>query len=772
MYNSEAEHVNMDIYGNPIEGESLANGGAIGGDLEIDGDVVINGDLDVQGTVTSIDQLEVKDALITVAVSNAADTINTGLLAEHSGGSYGGLVRRGADKRWVALNSITPKPGPNTVIPASDATVEMAQLATDEIKSDSNNLNISSTLVTLPSGSAIAYSGKPQQGILSSVADYIVQSQDRMAVRSNNGRLSLETNGLNADIILESSENVIIDSGANSGDSILLTAQSGDISLTANSDLTLSCTGQVDIDAPVVRINAPPNDYLLANTRGLAGQILTSNGLGDSSWQTPVGGNPFDQTLNTTDNVRFAQVDIGVPATGFNLPTTRGTVGQYMRQGAGGVVLWSDVPGAAHGVMSMVGNGLQTVFAVSGVYTQIVGTRAGSQLQDFSFAPNVLQYTGNTPAEFLVNVSQSWIHESGTPDEFRMAIFVNGAIVASSEQRCNLDSDSDYPRSSSTNAIVSLSNGDQIDVRIGNFDDTTPCTVVDHTLSIVKVGLTASGGGSGDVSGPAVATDNGLAIFDGTSGKLLQDSPAVLQSSGELGIIGANSRLNLDNSLREFQLRNLSYFELFQRDSPSIGGGNPDIVLNTQNNRLNVFRETWLQGNVVVNSSPNNYVLPTTAPASGQHLVADSVNTTTWRDPVAFHCNAMVNNPSSNVFTAIGQTQVINGLTVKTGLDRGGPWLIAGTQVQYNGARNLVNCKIELSGTLEGLGATRRFGLQRNGAFLSASFEVFATANLVSFYTSVYASVFSGDVISPVVTALVNISQIRVNDMYLTITEL
>ncbi len=761
-----------DIYGEvPAQGDSLANGGTIGGDLDIEGDVVIDGNLDVSGTITSLDELEVKDALITVAVSNAADTINTGLLAEHSGGSYGGLVRRGVDKRWVALNSITPKPGPNTLIPTSDATVEMGQLVTDEIKSDSNNLNISSTLMTLPSGSAIAYAGKPQQGILSSVADYIVQSQDRMAVRSNNGRLSLETSGLNADILLESSENVIIDSGNNSGDSIVLTAQSGDISLTANSDLTLSCTGQVDIDAPVVRINAPPNDYLLANTRGLAGQVLTSNGLGDSSWQTPSGGNPFDQTLNTTDSVRFAQVNVGPLATGFSLPTTRGTFGQYMRQNAGGIVSWSDVPGASIGGLNMVGNAVVTLFPATQTYVAIAGVMSGGPLVDFTLGTNLLTYSGPDTLSFLVNVSQTWIHLTGTPDEFRLGVFKNGVLVPSSVQRCNLDSDTDYPRSSSTNTILELATGDTVEVKVGNFDDTTGVVVVDFAMSIVNVAGITSGGG-GDVVGPVASTDNAVALFDGTSGKLLKDSPATLEATGELGVIGPNARLNLDNNLREFQLRNLSYFELFQRDSPSIGGGNPEVILNSQNNRFNVFRESWLQGNVIINAAPDNYVLPTTAPAAGQHLVADSVNTTTWRDPVAFHCNAMVNNPSANNFTAIGQTQIISGLTSKTGLDRGGPWLIAGTQVQYNGARNLTNCKIELSGTLVGLGATRRIGLQRNGAFLSASFEVFATANLVSFYTTVFASVFPGDTITPVITALVNTSQSRVNDLYLTILEI
>jgi len=51
--------------------------------------------------------------------------------------------------------------------------------------------------------------------------------------------------------------------------------------------------------------------------------------------------------------------------------------------------------------------------------------------------------------------------------------------------------------------------------------------------SAVTVAIT-SGGGSGDVVGPASATDNALARFDGTTGKLIQNSVATLTDTGGL----------------------------------------------------------------------------------------------------------------------------------------------------------------------------------------------------------------------------------------------
>lgn len=495
----------MDIYGNPIEGgSSLENGGTIDGsleikqDLQVDGNVVIDGSLTVD---TIISDLDVEDALITCGVNNPQDLLNTGLLMGHNFSTtarYGGIVRRATDKRLVALQSVAPKPTPTSIIASSDAVVECAELATDKILSDTNNLAIDSNTIKLNSSSFITYDGLGNQAI-ASVAniDFIVQGEKKLTLNANDGGLSLNCqNNPNADMLLTSGRDVKIRGGLVNTSDVLIEARNGDITLKSTSDFLIDCPSQLDLDCGVVKVNRAPNSYFLPADKGSPNQVLTTNGLGATSWQTPTPLNPFDQTLNTTDAVRFSQLDIGTVGGGFTMPLARGTPGQYMRQNVAGIVSWVDFPAAAHGVMSMVGNALPTAFVGAGLYTQIVGTRTGSQLLDFAFAPNVLQYTGLESAEFQVNVSQSWIHASGTPDQFRLAVFINGAIVASSEQRCNLDSDSDYPRSSSTNAIVSLSNGDQIDVRIANFTDTTTCTVIDHTFSIVKVGLTASGGGS------------------------------------------------------------------------------------------------------------------------------------------------------------------------------------------------------------------------------------------------------------------------------------
>lgn len=53
--------------------------------------------------------------------------------------------------------------------------------------------------------------------------------------------------------------------------------------------------------------------------------------------------------------------------------------------------------------------------------------------------------------------------------------------------------------------------------------------------------VTTSGSGTGDVVGPASSTDNALARFDGTTGKLLQNSNVTLDDTGNMALAAAGS---------------------------------------------------------------------------------------------------------------------------------------------------------------------------------------------------------------------------------------
>jgi len=68
---------------------------------------------------------------------------------------------------------------------------------------------------------------------------------------------------------------------------------------------------------------------------------------------------------------------------------------------------------------------------------------------------------------------------------------------------------------------------------------------VDPTTKRLKV--VATGAGTGDVSGPASATDNAVARFDGTGGKTLQNSGVIIDDSNNIS--GINNKTGSDTNL-------------------------------------------------------------------------------------------------------------------------------------------------------------------------------------------------------------------------------
>lgn len=118
--------------------------------------------------------------------------------------------------------------------------------------------------------------------------------------------------------------------------------------------------------------------------------------------------------------------------------------------------------------------------------------------------------------------------------------------------------------------------------------------------------VSATGGGSGDVVGPASATDNAVARYDSTTGKLLQNSGITIDDSGNLLVttsgasvtIGANNWNLKDNGTSSFGIRvSTSFYHTF--------------VASTSG--TNAFTGNIGFGNT--NASPNAVL---TAPASGR----------------------------------------------------------------------------------------------------------------------------------------------------------
>jgi hypothetical protein len=75
--------------------------------------------------------------------------------------------------------------------------------------------------------------------------------------------------------------------------------------------------------------------------------------------------------------------------------------------------------------------------------------------------------------------------------------------------------------------------------------DNAPDTALAYATKGYVDSVAGGGGGSGDVVGPATATDNAVARWDGTTGELLQDSGAILADTGALTFVGGRSTADL-----------------------------------------------------------------------------------------------------------------------------------------------------------------------------------------------------------------------------------
>jgi hypothetical protein len=501
----------MDIYGNPIVGagggSDLDNGGTIGGPLLVTGtlqvegkstfndDVVINGDLDVQGTITSIDELEVKDPLITLAVDNPSDLLNTGVLHERDGGTYGGLVRQ-AGGGFRLFETQTPKPTPTGTI-LRNGELELKTV-------DAENVQIGTTLL-----------------------------------RDNGGNLDVTNVG---DVRLSSSANRIV----LAAEDMVLNSQ---LITTINSFVRTELTGgEVLIDPTTIRINNASDQYILPNTRGAAGHVMTDDGAGNLSFQPT--GNPFDQSLNTDDEPSFR----GVTITDEN----------------NGALIMERVNDTRRAVVE---------FSTGGNPRWITGTFGSAAITDD------LSYLS-----IVSGLAMRIVEASG-----RLAIGAVGTEYF-------------MPRGRGTAGQV-LVQGASGDV----------------TWSSALSG--------GDVVGPGASTDRHVALFDGTSGKLLQDSPVEVQNTGQVITTGANPFFIMDNTLTQWQFRHngaLSLVNIPLAPDPA------ETVWSTLSNRFNINRDTSIEGWLEVNEGlANRWRLAETRGTAGQVLTSNGDGTSTWANVVS-----------------------------------------------------------------------------------------------------------------------------------------
>ena len=202
-----------------------------------------------------------------------------------------------------------------------------------------------------------------------------------------------------------------------------------------------------------------------ARTRVIATEPLTATQAGSKVvFRTTDNG-----TLNLTRKITIDDaVTIGEDA--YTLPMTSPQAGQRLTDVNGdGALSWESPMAKSYAEKSILNNTTPTT-SIAGVWTPITGAITnGLRSSDFTSS---LMYTGQTTKILNVQVTVTWKCDSSNGfDECGLAIFVNGVIVDSSEQRSKLRINATFPINTTSSCLVSMNSNDQVDVRIQNVND-------------------------------------------------------------------------------------------------------------------------------------------------------------------------------------------------------------------------------------------------------------------------------------------------------------
>jgi len=203
-----------------------------------------------------------------------------------------------------------------------------------------------------------------------------------------------------------------------------------------------STASEVDIDESYFRIQRSTIEklrvddtgtlvnqaYYLPTADGSNLQVMTTNGHGIAAWQTPIAANPFNQSLNTADNVAFNNVStnlvdsfntlelgktnalgvnigkVGITTnikgttqinSAYTLPTTAGTTGQVLTRNSGTSSVW-----ASPQILGFYSQTSPVTVVSTAVQTSIIGAGVGSLTVPANYFTTGMGFTYRTGGLF------------------------------------------------------------------------------------------------------------------------------------------------------------------------------------------------------------------------------------------------------------------------------------------------------------------------------------------------------------------------------------
>ena len=189
----------------------------------------------------------------------------------------------------------------------------------------------------------------------------------------------------------------------------------------------------------------------------------------------------------------------------------------------------------------------------------------------------------------------------------------------------------------------------------------------DASGTVILVGQGA--GGAGDVTGGSSSTDNALARYDGTTGKVIQNSVVIVDDTGSItGVNALTAQSLVVNNNATIGSSNTDTLDVRSRISSDLDpetNNAKDIGSNGRNWRDGFFGRTLHTANIEVTGTTS---FDGSQGTSGQVLTsAGTGNTPTWT------------TPTTGTVTSVGGTGTVNGISLSGTVTSSGNLTLGGT---------------------------------------------------------------------------------------------
>lgn len=140
--------------------------------------------------------------------------------------------------------------------------------------------------------------------------------------------------------------------------------------------------------------------------------------------------------------------------------------------------------GGHQGVYKFDNNATATVIGVIGTYTKVLGNTTSLLLQNFTHTNNRLTYVNNTSGSknFYFNVNAS-LSAANNNQDIRITVAKNGVALTDFKIQQRLLT-AGVAQNIGTQGIVSLQNGDYVEIQIANQSGLSSITLINGTLMI------------------------------------------------------------------------------------------------------------------------------------------------------------------------------------------------------------------------------------------------------------------------------------------------